>query len=61
MHDLGRNQWLQNVALIPPLTTLTPIGLEALVLKISRVKRTESSLKLHQTQAYGLTKLTCKR
>ena len=51
MHELDRNQRLQNLALRPPLMTLTLIGLEALVLQISRAKRTESPLKLDQTQA----------
>ena len=40
--------------------TLTPIGLEALVLKISEVKWIESPLKLDKTQAYGLTNMYLK-
>jgi len=42
--------------LIPPVPTLTPIGLEGLVLKISATKWTESPTKLDNTQAQSLIK-----
>ena len=50
----------QIVKPIPPVTSLTPIGLEALVLKISRAKRTESPLKLDKTQALSLINMCLK-
>jgi len=46
----------QNLTLVPPVTILTPIELEALVLKVSGAKRIESPLKLNKTHALSLTK-----
>jgi len=46
MHDLSGNLWLQNLALIPPVTTLTLIGLEMLVLKVFATQRTEPLVKV---------------
>ena len=40
-----------SLAMAESMATLTPIGLEALVLKFFGAKRTESPLKLNQAQA----------
>jgi len=60
MHDSGRNLRPQNLALIPPAMSLTPIGLEALALQIFRNQMDRDSPKTGAYPGLKPCKITLK-